>query len=75
MNELKPCPFCGGKYVIAEINNLSKRFTIYCEDCTANMELSFEDAQLDNGNFISFYKARELMDELTEAWNRRANND
>ena len=74
MNEtnLKPCPFCGCEHIIAEINNLSKRFTIYCEDCIAEMELGFADAQLGEGSFISFYEARKVMDELTEQWNRRA---
>ena len=73
-NELKPCPFCGCENIIAEINYLSKRFSIYCEDCIAQMELSFIDAQLNDGSFISFYEARKAMDELTKQWNRRAEN-
>ena len=73
-NELKPCPFCGCEHIVAEINNLSKRFAIYCEDCIAAMELSFVDAQLEDGSFISFYEARKIMDEMTEQWNRRAND-
>ena len=74
-NELKPCPFCGCEHIVAEINNLSKRFAIYCEDCVANMELSFTDAQLDDGSFISFYEARKIMDCLTEQWNRRTTDE
>ena len=73
--ELKSCPFCGHKHIIAEINNMSNRFVIYCENCLATMELSFIDAQLDDGSFISFYEARKIMDELTEQWNRRADNE
>ena len=72
--KLKPCPFCGCEHIVAEINNLSKRFAIYCEDCIAAMKLSFVDAQLGDGSFISFYEARKVMDDLTEQWNRRAND-
>ena len=73
--ELKPCPFCKCEHIIAEINGLSKRFVIYCEDCIAMMEISFVDAQLGDGSFMSFYEVRKIMDELTENWNRRANNE
>ena len=73
--ELKPCPFCGHEHIISEINNMSKRFVIHCENCVAAMELRFVDAQLGDGSFISFYEARKVMDELTECWNRRADND
>jgi Lar family restriction alleviation protein len=31
-DELKPCPFCGGKPVLLS-NDLSKPFKIYCFDC------------------------------------------
>lgn len=74
-NELKPCPFCGCEHIIAEINHTSKRFVIFCEDCIAMMELSFNDAQLDEDCYISFYEARKIIDELTECWNRRADNE
>lgn len=73
-NELKPCPFCGSEEVIAEINHLSKRFCVYCGECPATIELGFIDAQIGDGSFISFYEARKIMDELTESWNRRAND-
>ncbi len=72
--ELKPCPFCGGA-AIAEICNITKEFKIYCENCPAGMYLSFGDAQLDDGSFISFDDARKIMDELTECWNERANDE
>ena len=73
--ELKPCPFCGCEHIIAEINYKSKRFVIYCEDCVAMKELGFNDAQLYDGSFIGFEEARKIMDELTESWNRRANDE
>lgn len=69
--ELKPCPFCGCEHIIAEINHLSNRFVIYCEECIAQMELSFTDAQLDSGCVISFEEATKIIDELTTQWNRR----
>lgn len=72
--ELKPCPFCG-EAAIAEICNITKEFRIYCENCPACMMLSFGDARLDDGSFISFYEARKIMDELTELWNERADNE
>ena len=74
LNELKPCPFCGNEDVIAEINHLSKRFSVYCGECPATIELGFTDAQIGDGSFISFYEARKIMDGLTESWNRRAND-
>lgn len=72
--ELKPCPFCGCENITAEINNLSKRFCVYCGECPATVELSFTDANIGDGSFISFYEARKIIDELTELWNRRAND-
>lgn len=74
MPELKPCPFCGDEYVQAEIYYPFTEFRIYCtggEGCTANMTLSFEDAGIVGGR-IDFDKAQEIMNQLVEAWNRRA---
>jgi hypothetical protein len=74
MAELKPCPFCGDEYVQAEIYFPLSEFRIYCtggEGCAASMELSFEDARIVGGR-IDFDKARAIMDQLEEAWNRRA---
>ena len=33
MEKLKPCPFCGGKAVIAETSPSSGRFFISCVPC------------------------------------------
>lgn len=71
MTELKPCPFCGCSTVIAEMCNLDKMFRVFCEECPAGMELSFADAQIGLGEFISFYEMQKIMDEMTDAWNRR----
>lgn len=73
-NELKPCPFCGCKCIIAEIDHLNDVFCIYCEECPAKIELSFVDAKLGKGDFISFYEATSIINELTDKWNRRADN-
>lgn len=73
-SELKPCPHCGCENIVAEVSYIGKRFAVYCEECHAEMELSFADAQLGNGEFISFYEMQKIMDELVEAWNRRADN-
>ena len=74
MAELKPCPFCGDDYVQAEIYFPLSEFRIYCaggEGCVANMTLSFEAAGIIGGR-IDFAKAQEIMEQLIEAWNRRA---
>jgi hypothetical protein len=72
--KLKPCPFCGCD-AVAEICNITKEFRIFCEHCPATMHLSYVDAQLGDGSFISFYEVRKIMDELTELWNERADNE
>ena len=71
------CPFCGSDNVTAEISFLTKEFRIYCcdgEGCTAEMSLSFADAGLGDGSFISFYEADKIMKDLIAAWNRRADD-
>ena len=73
-NELKPCPFCGGKTVKiiywdeeeqnekaweqGTIQDEEHYLCVRCYDC---------DIQFFGGEPISGYK-------LTEAWNRRADN-
>jgi hypothetical protein len=77
--ELKPCPFCGGTEVYAEISFLTKEFRIYCADpessCPVAMRLSFSDAGLGDGSIVSFYEMETIMEQLIEAWNRRADNE
>lgn len=73
MSELKPCPFCECESVIAEISYLNKTFRIHCEECPAGMELSFANAQIGNGEFISFCEVQKIIAEMVEHWNRRAN--
>ena len=67
MDELKPCPFCGGKAklyatITRTYPNHCKHYC-YCEKCYATGE-SFSDLENDGS---SVFKA-------IEAWNRRADN-
>ena len=59
MNELKPCPFCGGEAILVELtptpynDQLLTYYSVGCIDCG-----------------IGFYENTE--DEAIAAWNRRA---
>lgn len=72
-NELKCCPFCGGKPVTrisfrtaptgtikASVNVL-----IRCPKCDCNRNIVLELCDTD------FYKAQDAMNKATAAWNRR----
>ena len=58
MNELKPCPFCGGAnlYIDGYDHTAGKRWRVVCLDCMA---------MVDPGTEQQKYRA-------IEAWNRRA---
>ena len=58
MNELKPCPFCGGTnlYVDGYDHTAGKRWRVVCLDCMATVDLGWVQQK---------YRA-------IEAWNRRA---
>ena len=71
MAELKPCPFCGGNSIGAEISYEEKNFRIYCCDCIAEMVLYFADAGLSGGEIIGFAEMQEIIEELIEKWNTR----
>lgn len=77
MEELKPCPFCGGEAKLAE----NKRdipfscgeeniFFVICENCGCNpFRVSIENLYYRNESG----KVKErLQKEALEAWNRRA---
>ena len=77
MAELKPCPFCGSPAIAAEINFIDKYFCIFCAgdaECIAEMRFSFADAGIGDGLIIDFAEIQKIMDELIEAWNRRADD-
>ena len=68
---LKPCPFCG-EDACSELDNVSKALRIFCTNCPAEMRVTYKEANLDNGDFISFYEAINCMNTLTELWNERS---
>jgi Lar family restriction alleviation protein len=60
-NDLKPCPFCGSKYVFVRTTHrkdglLNTQYEVYCYECSAN-----------GGSRTEERKAR-------EDWNRRVDN-
>ena len=61
MEKLRPCPFCGRKTIIFE--NCYYMFSVRCPKCGAVMW----------GDIIDKTKYPSL-DEVVEAWNRRAND-
>lgn len=74
---LKPCPFCGCDMIAAEICCERGEFRIYCQGgdpcCLAEMTLAFGDAGI-LGYDIDFGVAQKVMDEMIDAWNRRADD-
>lgn len=57
--ELKPCPFCGGKRAVTVVDDeAEERFGVKCFDC---------------GGMIDAEK--DTLQEAIEAWNRRAKDD
>jgi len=83
MEELKPCPFCGGKAAVKQsgvevmaTNRDSVRFdfSIRCIKCnaTAPGAYGYVSANLSRtGDFNTWYDGRPSA---IEAWNRRAND-
>lgn len=71
---LKPCPFCGGNSITAEIYFPLQEFRIYCaepdENCGAEMRLGFSDANIVGGR-LDFETCFNIMEQMIEAWNRR----
>lgn len=60
MNELKPCPFCGGKpFISAKLPYFGEEPTlaVVCEQCNASS------------------KHKTDKEEAIKLWNRRVNND
>lgn len=83
MNQIKPCPLCGGearlecdKRIIPPVANMygdawfgSFRIQIVCEPCMLRMDVAFND------DYKSEEEALRMYDEVTDAvismWNRR----
>lgn len=60
MNELKPCPFCGGEGCVQEhvFSGYTSTFGVVCLDCCCETR--------------QFYDSKE---DAIEAWNRRVNDE
>lgn len=63
MDELKPCPFCGGEACFT-INGLKKRIYCYCWVCGARgFSISYQDKP-----------DQSQIKAVKREWNRRTNN-
>lgn len=71
MIKLGNCPFCGG-ITSAKVDYNDRSFHIFCEECPAEMVLSFADAELGDGDVISFDEMTANITYLCNAWNKRA---
>ena len=57
--QLKPCPFCGGK--VKMVNGIIARTIVFiCEKCGAD---------------VMFFGAEKNKDKAVKAWNRRVENE
>lgn len=64
MNELKPCPFCGGEAeVVINKSKQGQTANIHCTHCSCRKTL------LRHPNYEGI-----IEKEAIEAWNRRADN-
>lgn len=63
-NELKPCPFCGGRAVLRRGNKNKHGYFVLCTECNAR-----------SGFECDKYTSRQDNAQLAiEAWNRRKDN-
>ena len=63
IEELKPCPFCGGEAHISLPDDDWDGYCVGCDDCNVYMGLGFGC-----GLFPT-------LEEATTAWNRRVNDE
>lgn len=77
MSELNPCPFCGGKAEIAEVelNSDSGCTTIVCRSCGVKLEWiqEFYIHEIKNpisGELLDMVRTAHNMSAI-DAWNRR----
>jgi len=68
MNDLKPCPFCGGAsfFLVHEEYELEPK-----SEVTANKSVTYKVFCLECGCGTPYMRSK---DEAIEAWNRRASN-
>ena len=67
--DLKPCPFCGKKVIVAKDNH--DKVLILCEKCKL-----FFGIEVENGTdlFEGWRATFDSVAEATDAWNRRFDN-
>ena len=72
MDELKPCPFCGG-YVRFESSSAIYNRRIYGECLQCGMEFAYQEEyeEILNSSRVLYVPTKEVFE---NAWNRRADN-
>lgn len=74
MDELKPCPFCGGKAILSfgKNNHMSHRIWVSCTKCY----VSFSGYSPNLGNpQEALENIERCRVKAAEQWNRRASDD
>ena len=69
MDELKPCPFCGGMDISMSAYSISSECAIICQ-CGARIELDVPWDGMDEEQHDDL-----CAEKLAEAWNRRAGSE
>ena len=82
MNELKPCPFCGGKAKIEEIscgtesqNSVRLSFWIHCVKCRATAPGASGHISINLSHSGELNLWHDDRESAIGAWNRRMNNE
>lgn len=79
MEELKPCPFCGGKANLERIDKgynsvcFTETYVVSCSDCKCNLNKEFKssiDRSVETGDFMIGIDGRAWA---IEEWNKRSN--
>ena len=71
--ELKPCPFCGGKAKVKATKKDYVEFTIWCEcECGAQTEEFCPDTNKEDDTMANIEESKKRA---IKAWNRRANDE